>query len=86
MRLTRVHTSIFNFDRGWRSWNADHGDVNDTTIRKVVDAVVARKRLVDGKLTSLLDVGFNHVGVDDGWQAYGCLFAFKMRFNTRARV
>eukprot|EP00035_Acanthoeca_spectabilis_P009817 m.173365 g.173365 ORF g.173365 m.173365 type:complete len:420 (-) comp14846_c0_seq1:71-1330(-) len=54
--------------RGWRSWNCDHGDVNDTTIRRVVDAVTAKSRMVDGTPTSLLDVGFSHVGVDDGWQ------------------
>eukprot|EP00041_Stephanoeca_diplocostata_P026427 m.712695 g.712695 ORF g.712695 m.712695 type:complete len:436 (+) comp22965_c0_seq2:114-1421(+) len=56
--------------RGWRSWNCDHGDVNDTAIRKVIDAMVSRKRVIhDGSSMTLFDLGFTHVGVDDGWQA-----------------
>ena len=34
------------------------GDVNDPKIRKVVDGVVARTNTVDGKPTSLLDLGY----------------------------
>ena len=33
--------------------------------------MVSRARLVAGKPTSLADVGYIHVGVDDGWQACG---------------
>jgi alpha-galactosidase len=51
---------------GWRSWNCFHGDVNDTIIKATVDALVQKH---DGK--SLLDAGYNHVGVDDGWQSCG---------------
>jgi len=53
---------------GWRSWNCYHGDVNEALIRATVDAVTSRKRQVDGRPTSLLDCGYDHVGVDDGWQ------------------
>lgn len=56
---------------GWRSWNCYHGDVNDTVIRATVDAVAAKSRSVNGKMMSLVDLGFVHVGVDDGWQACG---------------
>jgi hypothetical protein len=36
-----------------------------------VDAVTAKSRSVDGTPTSLVDLGFVHVGIDDGWQACG---------------
>ena len=56
---------------GWRSWNCDRGAVSDAKIRTTIDAIVARTRKVDGVLTSLADVGYGRVGVDDGWQACG---------------
>ena len=55
---------------GWRSWNCYHGDVKDADIRATIDVMVG-KRLVDGKAASLADMGYFHVGVDDGWQACG---------------
>ena len=58
-----------------RTWNDVHGAVNASYMRIMVDAVVARRRLVDGKPTSLLDVGYDRVGLDDGWQACGTGFA-----------
>ena len=36
-----------------------------------VDALVDRSRLVSGKPTSLLDLGYTSVGLDDAWQACG---------------
>ena len=36
---------------------------------KMVDAVTSRSRMVDGKPTSLADLGYGRVGLDDGWQA-----------------
>jgi hypothetical protein len=36
-----------------------------------VDAISARNRTVDGKLTSLLDVGYATVGIDEGWEGCG---------------
>jgi len=54
---------------GWRSWNCFHGEVTDAQIRSVIVAMSTSNRLVDGKATSLLDLGYEHVGVDDGWQA-----------------
>jgi alpha-galactosidase len=57
---------------GWRSWNCDHIDVSDVKIRATIDAIVSRKRKNhNGEMTSLADVGFGRVGVDDGWQACG---------------
>jgi len=37
----------------------------------MVDAVTSRARLVDGKPTSLADLGYGRIGIDDGWQACG---------------
>lgn len=56
---------------GWRSWNCYHIGVTDSVIRATIDAVVAKARKVDGVPTSLQDLGFNSVGIDDGWQACG---------------
>ena len=44
--------------RGWRSWNAVAEDVTQSFILRQVDALVARRHSVDGKPTSLLDLGF----------------------------
>ena len=56
---------------GWRSWNCFHGDVSAAKVEKIIDAVTSRARKVVGKSspTSLADLGYTHVGVDDGWQA-----------------
>ena len=32
--------------------------------------MVSKKRMVDGVPTSLLDIGYDHCGIDDGWQRY----------------
>jgi hypothetical protein len=56
---------------GWRSWNCYAGDIDDAKMRKVVDAMVSKKRMVDGVPTSLLDIGYDHCGIDDGWQSCG---------------
>jgi alpha-galactosidase len=56
---------------GWRSWNCFHGDVDSAKIEKTIDAITARTRMVAGAKgkQSLADLGYAHVGVDDGWQA-----------------
>lgn len=56
---------------GWRSWNCFHGDVTDGMIRSIVDVITAKSRIVNGAMMSLKDLGYVHVGVDDGWQACG---------------
>ena len=55
---------------GWRSWNAYGGGVNQTKMMLAMDRMVARTRPVgpSGRLTSLLDLGYRQVGLDDGWQ------------------
>mmetsp|Transcript_17470 Transcript_17470/g.37878 ORF Transcript_17470/g.37878 Transcript_17470/m.37878 type:complete len:447 (+) Transcript_17470:3-1343(+) len=56
---------------GWRSWNAYGGDVRDTLILSVADALKRRTRLADGVPTSFADLGYYRLGIDDGWQACG---------------
>ena len=56
---------------GWRSWNCYGGDVNQTKMMSTMDQMVARTRQVAGKPTSLLDLGYNNVGLDDNWQDCG---------------
>jgi alpha-galactosidase len=52
---------------GWRSWNAFGGVIDQATMTTMMDAMVDRSRTVAGKPTSLLDLGYNHVGLDGGW-------------------
>uniref|UniRef100_A0A7S3LNX9 Alpha-galactosidase n=1 Tax=Aplanochytrium stocchinoi TaxID=215587 RepID=A0A7S3LNX9_9STRA len=53
---------------GWRSWNLYHGNVNQKLMMSIMDAIVKRDKLVNGKPTSLCDVGYCDVGLDDNWQ------------------
>ena len=49
---------------GWRSWNCFGGNVNQTMMTEIMDAMVASDRKVDGKQASLLSVGYNNAGLD----------------------
>ena len=51
----------------WRSFNAFWGIVSQEKMETIMDAMVNKSRLVAGKPTSLLDLGYNHVGLDGGW-------------------
>jgi hypothetical protein len=55
--------------RGWRSWNLFGLNVNQTLMIEIMDAMVSRNRSVDGVPTSLFDLGYNDVGLDDAWQS-----------------
>jgi alpha-galactosidase len=57
--------------RGWRSWDAFENSVNQTLQMEQVDRLVDRGRTVDGEPTSLLDLGYNRIGLDDAWQDCG---------------
>ena len=43
---------------GWSSWNTYGVNINDALIRRQADAMVSK---------GLLDVGFNHINIDDGF-------------------
>ena len=53
---------------GWRSWDLYGANVNQSLLQRSMDGMVARKRKVDGVLTSLCDLGYCDVGLDDNWQ------------------
>lgn len=57
---------------GWRSWNLFAQRNDDSTMREMMHAFVDKSRLVDGKPTSLLDIGYLSVGMDDGFQRCNC--------------
>ena len=59
---------------GWRSWNAYGGGVTQAKMEGAVAAMTDRSRSVvgrPGRSTSLLDLGYAYVGLDDGWQKCG---------------
>jgi len=63
--------------RGWRSWNAydcmsAHRIITDEAMRGAMRAVLDESRSVRGKPTSLRDLGFGWVSMDDGWQQCNC--------------
>merc|ERR1719248_27164 len=53
---------------GWRSWNTFGADVNQSLIEGIMDGMVRKDRDVDGVPTSLCDLGYCDVGLDDNWQ------------------
>lgn len=55
--------------QGWRSWNLYGSHVNQDLIQSIMKGMVDRSRKVNGKPTSLCDLGFCDVGLDDNWQA-----------------
>ena len=57
--------------RGWRSWNQFNGAVTQDDIVRAIRGLTDRSRLVDGVPTSLADLGYGDVGIDDGWQQCG---------------
>ena len=73
--------------RGWRSWNAVMEDVTQPFITRQVDALTIRRLSVAGKPTSLLDLGFDRVGIDAGWQLCtgACASAVTACASLRAR-
>ena len=52
---------------GWRSYNAFGGNFDQVTMVAMIKAMVDRSRSVDGKPTSLPDLGDKRVGLDGGW-------------------
>ena len=53
---------------GWRSWNTYWFDIDQPLIERAMDVLVDTSRMVDGKPTSLAELGYNNGGIDDGWQ------------------
>ena len=55
---------------GWRSWNLYGKNVNQSAMERIMDAMVSRERTVDGVPTSLCDLGYCDVGLDDNWYVF----------------
>ena len=66
---------------GWRSWNLYGANVNQKLIEGIMDGMVKRDRMVDGKPTSLCDLGYCDVGLDDNWQACGSYGPDKLKYH-----
>jgi alpha-galactosidase len=56
---------------GWRSWNLFELDVSQALIEAQIAGLTRRRHKIDGKPTSLLDLGYSSIGLDDGWQDCG---------------
>eukprot|EP01116_Phalansterium_solitarium_P025514 TRINITY_DN97_c0_g1_i1.p1 TRINITY_DN97_c0_g1~~TRINITY_DN97_c0_g1_i1.p1 ORF type:complete len:472 (-),score=162.89 TRINITY_DN97_c0_g1_i1:242-1501(-) len=67
---------------GWRSWNLFGADVNQQLIMSQMDGITSRNRTVNGVPTSLADLGFNDVGLDDNWQLCGSYGPNKYTFHN----
>ena len=57
--------------RGWRSWNCFYADINQTKIAAQIDALVLPRERADGTTTTLQQLGFNSVGIDEGYEGCG---------------
>ena len=54
---------------GWRSWNQFGNHINSTVIRDAARALVAKRG--PHANTSLFDVGYTSIGIDEGWEGCG---------------
>jgi hypothetical protein len=68
----RSHCVITVLRSQWRSWNCMQGNVDEVKIRDQLQALAAKRPVANGRsrgaLASLVDLGYVHAGVDDGWQ------------------
>ena len=72
---------------GWRSYNAFGGTPTQVDMEAMMDAMVDTGRTVDGAHTSLLQLGYAHVGLDGGWnQCYAENHTFHWVRARRALV
>lgn len=58
--------------KGWRSWNFYLSTVNQTVMKAQMDAAVDKSRSVNGVPTSLAELGYDLIAMDDGWQKCNC--------------
>eukprot|EP01062_Namystynia_karyoxenos_P015880 TRINITY_DN157_c0_g1_i2.p1 TRINITY_DN157_c0_g1~~TRINITY_DN157_c0_g1_i2.p1 ORF type:complete len:447 (+),score=168.08 TRINITY_DN157_c0_g1_i2:68-1342(+) len=65
---------------GWRSWNCFHAFVDQGRMERTMDKMAQRTRTVDGRPTSLVDLGYTSCGLDDAWQA--CHFGVNGSFHS----
>ena len=56
---------------GWRSWNCFHADISQPQIMAQIDALALSRPLPNGSVTSLLALGFDSVGIDEGYEGCG---------------
>ena len=56
---------------GWRSWNLFELSVDQVLLEGQIAGLARRRHKVDGKLCSLIDLGYDSIGLDDGWQDCG---------------
>jgi alpha-galactosidase len=56
---------------GWRSWNQFGADVDQALFEAIAAALADRSRTVGGVPSSLADLGYVNVGLDDAWQEIG---------------
>ena len=58
---------------GWRDWNFYRGRITQAAVEGNMRAMAAQARPVWGRSgrTSLLQLGYNRAGLDDGWQRCG---------------
>jgi len=57
---------------GWRSWNLFGDHVNQTLMESIMTGMTKRTRKTwNGKIMSLIDLGYSDVGLDDAWQLCG---------------
>ena len=52
---------------GWRSWNLFGPNVDQSLIENQMKGMVSLSRKVNGIPTSLKDLGYTDVGLDDNW-------------------
>merc|ERR1711871_795357 len=69
---------------GWRSWNLYGANVNQELITGIMDGMVDKKRSVDGVPTSLCDLGYCDVGLDDNWQKCSSYGTDKYTYHDEA--
>lgn len=66
---------------GWRSWNLYGAQVTQDLIEGIMLGMTSKKRTVDGVPTSLCDLGYCDVGLDDNWQLCGSYGADEFTYH-----